>query len=300
MVATQREDIMKKYFLILFFVVITFSFAINFVLSDQSLLTVKIKSTPNLVGHWALDGNYNDDSGKGNHGKEVGDPNAFGWTKGVNGGKAIMIDSARFNGSFIDIPAPIGSVFDSPKATAIVWAKLTKRNGNYWQAIAERSNLWYIETEAKPAEWKGNAFVVRIYDPVAVGGGGSGQVRDNINVTLEDDKWYQLAWTYDGAVLNCYLNGSLVLRQNYAGGLGPNANTPKIPPADKGKNYNLSLGTWQQRDDWFTGAIDDFCYFVDVLSEAKIKEFYDAMLSPSSEVTMEGKISTFWGEIKKR
>ncbi len=289
---------MKKYFLILLLAFAILLLMSSLVLSDQSLLTSKIKVTPNLAGHWALDGNYNDDSGKGNHGKEVGDPNAFGWTKGVNGGKAIMIDSARFKGSFIDIPAPIGSVFDSPKATAVVWAKLTKRNGDYWQAIAERSNLWYIETEAKPAEWKGNALVIRIYDPVAVGGGGSGQVRNNTNVVLEDDKWYQIAWTYNGSILKCYLNGSLVLTSNYAGGLGPNANTPKVPPAGKGANYNLSLGTWQQRDDWFAGAIDDFCYFTDVLSDEKIQEFYDAMLSPSSAVTVEDKIPTLWGGIK--
>lgn len=290
---------MKRYFSAMFCGIAILLLSTSFVLSDQSLLTSKIKSTPKLAGHWSLDENLNDDSGNGNHGKQVGDPNAFGWTKGVNGGKAITIDSARFKGSFIDIPAPIGSVFDSPKATAIVWARLTKRAGDYWQAIAERSNLWYIETEAKPAEWKGNAFVVRIYDPVAVGGGGSGQVRNNANVTLEDDKWYQLGWTYDGSMLKCYLNGNLVLTSNYNGGLGPNANTPKVPPAGKGSNYNLSLGTWQQRDDWFTGAIDDFCYFTDVLSDAKIKEFYDAMLSPSSPVTVQDRATTLWGEIKK-
>lgn len=271
----------------------------NFTLANQSNLSVKVKTIPNLVGHWPLEGDYKDDSGKGHHGNAVGNPDAFSWTTGVNGGKAVTINSAKFNGSFIDIPAPIGSDFDSPKATAIVWVKLTKRSGDYWQAIAERSNFWYIETEVKPAEWKGNAFVCRIYDPVAVGGGGSGQIRDNANVILEDEKWYQLGWTYDGAVLKCFINGKMVLSSNYAGGLGTVNNTPKSPPADKGKNYNLSLGTWQQRDDWFTGAIDDFAYFKDALSEAKIKELYDAMISPSSDVTIQEKLITVWGAIKE-
>jgi hypothetical protein len=176
--------------------------------------------------------------------------------------------------------------------------KLSSRDGNYWQAVAERNNFWYIETEMKPAEWKGNAVVYRIYDPKAPGGGGSGQLRDNANVTIEDEKWSQLAWTYDGAVLKGYLNGKQVLSKDYTGGLGPVAETPQTPPADKGQNYNFSLGTWQQRDDWFHGAIDDFAYFKDVLSETQIKELYEAMLAAPTAVTPQGKLATMWGAVK--
>ncbi|MBM3213119.1 LamG domain-containing protein, partial [Candidatus Poribacteria bacterium] len=143
------------------------------------------------------------------------------------------------------------------------------------------------------------AVVFRIYDPVAVGGGGSDQLRDNANVTMENDKWYQLAFTYDGKVLVGFVNGKKVLSKDYAGGLGPVANTPDPPPAGKGKNYNLSLGTWQQRDDWFKGAIDDFSYYKSVLTEAQIKQLYDAMLSEASAVKPESKLSNTWGDAKK-
>jgi hypothetical protein len=267
-------------------------------MADQAGLSAKVKTIPSLIAHLPLEGDYRDASGNGNDGKEVGDPTAFGWTDGVNGGKALTIDSAKFIGSFIDIPAPIGSVFDTPQATAIVWVKLSPRDGDYWQAIAERNNFWYIETEMKPAEWKGNAVVYRIYDPKAPGGGGSDQLRDNANVTIEDEKWSQLAWTYDGAVLKGYLNGKQVLSKDYTGGLGPTADTPETPPAGKGKNYNFSLGTWQQRDDWFRGAIDDFAYFKDVLSETQIKELYEAMLAAPTAVTPQGKLATMWGAVK--
>ena len=210
----------------------------------------------------------------------------------------MAIDSAKFNGSFLDFKAPKGSAFDTPTATAIVWVKLSARDGNHWQAIAERNNLWYIETESKPAEWKGSAVVFRIYDPVAVGGGGSDQLRDNVNVTMENDKWYQLAFTYDGKALKGFVNGKQVLSKDYAGGLGPVANTPNPPPAGKGTNYNLSLGTWQQRDDWFKGAIDDFSYFKAALTEAQIKQLYDAMLAEPSAVNPDSKLTNTWGDIK--
>ncbi|MGB9595816.1 MAG: hypothetical protein ACPL7B_06000 [Candidatus Poribacteria bacterium] len=47
---------MKRHFFVTFIGTVIFLLISNFALSDQSLLTLKIKSTPNLVGHWALDG----------------------------------------------------------------------------------------------------------------------------------------------------------------------------------------------------------------------------------------------------
>ena len=271
----------------------------SFAFADQSTLTTLTKTMPGLIAHFPLDGDYNDDGGKGINGSVVGDAKAFGWTDGVNSGKAVTIDSAQFNGSFVDIPAPIGSPFDSATATSIVWVKLAPRTGDYWQAISERDNLWYLETEAKPAEWKGNAVVWRIYDPVAVGGGGAGQMRDNANIALDNDKWYQIAWTFDGKTMKGFINGKQVITKDYPEGLGPIANTPNPPPAGKGTNYNFSLGTWQQRDDWFTGAIDDFSYFSSVLTEAQIQSLYDAMMTSASPVSIKDKSAAVWGAIKQ-
>lgn len=269
----------------------------SFAMADQTAVTKMIKSMPGAIAYYDLEGDYKDALGKAPAGQEVGDKSAFGWISGVNGGKAVTINSAQYVGSFIDIPAPIGSIFDTPKISVIVWVKLFPKDG--WQAICERSNIWYLETEAKPAEWKDNAVVWRIYDPVAVGGGGPGQVRDNANVAIKNDQWYQLAFTFDGSVIKCYVNGEEKIKRDYVVQLGPIAGTPDPPPAGKGKNYNLSLGTWQQRDDWFNGAIDDFAYFGTVLSAEQIKALYDAMLASPSPVKAEGKLTVTWGEIKK-
>jgi len=296
---------MKSRFFYLIAVVLGFGLLVSSVaIADQAALIRALDKSnakwgATILGYWPLEGDYKDTSGYGRDGKAVGDPGAFGWTDGVKGGKAVTIDSAKFNGSFFDVSAPVGSPFDTPNATAIVWVKLSPREGDYWQAIAERDNLWYIETEVKAAGWKGNSVVFRIYDPKAPGGGGSGQLRDDVNVLIEDDKWYQIAWTYDGAVLKGFVNGKQVLSKDYAGGLGPTADTPKDPPAGKGANYNFSLGTWQQRDDWFKGAIDDFVYFKGVLSEAQIKELYDIMLAAPTAVASEDKIATVWGAVKR-
>ena len=67
-------------------------------------MTNLTKTMPGLIAHYPLDGDYNDAGGKGINGAVVGDAKAFGWTDGVNGGKAVTIDSAQFNASFVDIP----------------------------------------------------------------------------------------------------------------------------------------------------------------------------------------------------
>ena len=67
----------------------------------------------------------------------------------------------------------------------------------------------------------------------------------------------------------------------------------------KGKTITSHLAHGSMRDDWFTGVIDDFAYFKDALSEAKIKELYDAMISPSSDVKAQEKLPTVWGAIKE-
>ncbi len=269
----------------------------SFAIADQSAVTKLIKSMSGAIAYYDLEGDYKDALGKGPAGQEVGEKAAFGWTDGVNGGKAVTINSAQYVGSFIDIPAPIGSIFDTPNASVVIWVKLFPKDG--WQAICERSNIWYLETEAKPAEWSDNAVVWRIYDPVAVGGGGPGQMRDNANVAIKNDQWYQIAWTFDGAVFKGFVNGEEKIKRDYVVKLGPIAGTPDPPPAGKGKNYNLSLGTWQQRDDWFNGAIDDFAYFETALPNEQIKALYDAMMASPSSVKADGKLTITWGEIKR-
>jgi len=269
----------------------------SLVYADQDALTDTIMSMGGLTAYYPLEGNYMDVGPNGLDGAEVGDAAAFGWTDGVNGGQAMTIDSAQFNGSFIDIPAPIGSPFDTATASSIFWVKLYPREG--WQAISERSNLWYVETEAKPAEWEDNAVVWRIYDPIAVGGGGAGQMRDDANIAIKNDEWYQIGWTFDGLTMVGYINGEQVISKEYAHGLGPVADTPD--PVAAGKvNYNLSLGTWQQRDDWMIGAIDDFAYFSSVLTDDEMMSLYDAMMATGSSVTSKDKAATLWGEVKTK
>jgi len=209
--------------------------------ADQAAVTDMVKKISGLVAYYDLEGDYNDASGNNLNGKQVGDAAAFGWTDGVNGGRAVTIDYTTYNGSFVDIPAAIGSSFDSATASCFIWVKLSPKEG--WQAICERSNLWYLETESKPAEWQNNAIVWRIYHPVEVGGGGAGQMRDNANITMENGKWYQLAWTFDGLTMVGFVNGQKVISKDYPEGLGPVAGTPDPPPAGKGANYNFLLGT---------------------------------------------------------
>ena len=278
-------------------IALTFGLALTAANADQALYSSVAKGIASLAGHWPFEGNYKDASGNGNDGK-VADEAGIGWTDGVKGGMAVTINSKKVNQSFVDIPAPVGSIFDTPKGTALVWTKLNPVAG--WQAILERDNLWYLETENNATDWKDNAIVWRIYDAVAVGGGGTGQMRDNANIAVKDGEWVHVGWTYDGANFTGYLNGKNVITMAYAGGLPPTAGTPAVVPAGKGPNYNFSVGTWQQRDDWMDGAVDDFVYFTDALSAAQISDLYNSMLAVPAAVEPVGKLTTMWGSVKSR
>ena len=116
---------------------------------------------------------------------------------------------------------------------------------------------------------------------------------------MKDDVWAQYGWSYDGAKIRVYLNDAKALESAYAGGLGPTKDTPKVPPADKGKNYDLFIATWQQRDDWFKGTVDAFAYITDVLTDADFKALFDAMNAPLA-VETNGKVATAWGGLKRR
>ena len=68
------------------------------------------------------------------------------------------------------------------------------------------------------------------------------------------NEWHFYAFTYDGNEVVAYLDGKEVVRLEQTQGIGPTADTPAELPHE---NYNLTWGAWQQRDDWFTGQIDD-------------------------------------------
>jgi hypothetical protein len=252
--------------------------SVSSVSADSVAFQKKVLATDGLIGYWPFEGSLADLSANKNDGVVKGSPAAITFSAGINGGQALHIENPATGGNFVEVPAPIGSVFDVQTFSVVTSARLDKiadpASGD-WNDVMERNSLWYLSFE--PVDdldgSLGSRYVVRIYDPADPTNGGTRQIKDDLFFTRKGD-WHRYAFTYDGAQIVMYMDGKEVLREDYDGGVGPTADTPKTSPHN---NYNLSFGAWQQRGDWFSGDIDDSAYFKRVLTGDEIKALDDAL-----------------------
>ena len=103
---------------------------------------------------------------------------------------------------------------------------------------------------------------------------------------LNDDKWHQIAGTYDGKTVKVYIDGEFEA-SNPAGG-------PFVP----GPKY---IGSRDDKQEAFTGLIDEMAFFNVALSANDIKEIADGGLSVAlgfAAVSPQAKLATTWGKLK--
>jgi hypothetical protein len=247
--------------------------------ADQAAFAAKVKADADLLGYWSFEGNYEDQSGKGNHATAFGDTTLIKSCPGVKGGQGVEFDNTTAEGQFLAVKAPIGSVYDTPSQSVFVWGKVTSEpEDGHWDNLLDRSTLWYMDTQ-----WQdrgdgtlGLDYVARIYDPAAPESAGSGQVRSSATKTfVGGGEWHMYGFTYDGKVMVTYIDDKEVARQEYEGGIGPTADTPADPP--KGQ-YDLNWGSFTQKDTFMNGCVDDTVIFGRALSAEEVKALYDAMM----------------------
>jgi Concanavalin A-like lectin/glucanases superfamily len=251
--------------------------------ADQAAFNALAKSTSGLIGYWSWEGNYEDQSGKGNHAKANGDPSLIKFVAGVKGGQAVELDNQTADTQYLSVAAPVGSTFDTPNQTVLVWAKsnLTKDAGE-WDNIIDRANLWYMDTLYSDV---GGAtkldLVCRIYGPSTPADQGSGQVPSSAAATpvyLAPTAWSFVGWTYDGKVMTTYVDGKVIRQVNYTGGLGPTAATP-LPSDTETGNYDLFWGAWRGQPGYsISGDLDDTVIYNRALTADEVKALYDSML----------------------
>jgi hypothetical protein len=258
--------------------------------ADSIAFHDQVLKTDGLVAYWPFEDSLADLGPNKLDGKVKGDAAAVTFGPGINGGRALHITNPITNpatgSNYVEVPAPIGSVFDQPKFSVVTFAQLDKTadpTSGDWNDVMERNSLWYLSFEPVDAlaGAPGSRFVVRIYDPADPTNGGTPQIKDDAYFT-RTGVWHAYAFTYDGATVVMYMDGKQVLTQDYAGGVGPTADTPTDPSAIPHGNYNIDFGVWQQHGDWFDGSIDDSAYFKRVLTADEIKALYDAMMAPAA------------------
>jgi hypothetical protein len=103
---------------------------------------------------------------------------------------------------------------------------------------------------------------------------------------LNDDKWHQIAGTYDGKKVNVYVDGVLEASNAAAG------------PFIAGAKY---IGSRDDKQEAFTGLIDEIAFFNVALSEADVKAIADSGLSVAlgfAAVSAQAKLTTAWAQLK--
>jgi hypothetical protein len=242
------------------------------------------KSTQGLIGYWAFEGNYNDESGKGNNAQANGDSTLIKFGPGVNGGQSVELDNETVDTQYLSVAAPVGGAFDTPNQTILIWAKSlnTPTVGNYVNLI-DRANLWYIDTIYSDVSGDTKQeLVARIYTPSTPQAGGSGQLFSSSvtpPVYVDLNAWEFVGFTYDGKTMTTYIDGQPVNKVDYTGGLGPTADTPPPPTESATGKYDLFWGAWRGEPGYsIQGNVDDTVVYDRALTADEVKALYDAML----------------------
>ena len=104
---------------------------------------------------------------------------------------------------------------------------------------------------------------------------------------LNDDKWHYIVGTYDGKEVNVYVDGELEASNAAA---GPFKTGPKF------------IGSRDDKQEAYTGLIDEIAFFNVALSADDVKAIADSGLSVVlgfAAVFPEAKLATTWAELKQ-
>ena len=103
---------------------------------------------------------------------------------------------------------------------------------------------------------------------------------------LNDDKWHHIGGTYDGKEVKVYIDGEEEASNAAAG------------PFKTGAKY---IGSRDDKQEAYTGLIDEIAFFNVALSENDMKAIAESGLSIAlgfAAVSPQAKLATVWGKLK--
>jgi hypothetical protein len=239
--------------------------------------------TKNVVGLWLFNEGTGlvakDSSGNGNNGTLTSGPK---WIDGKIG-KALEFDGVA---SFVDC-GNNNSMTVTNEVTVQFWFRNDKKMSVFEDRMIAVGKH-YLEYE------------VGIYSAGAVHtytSNGAGDYDEGINVAnAEADwavgKWHHLAWTLKGAHETVYVDGKMIGEFDK-----PHAGTQP-------GTHNLNIGKRTDAALQFKGAIDEVAISKVALTqadiEASMKDGLEVSLGLTTAVSSEGKLATYWGNIKTK
>jgi len=222
--------------------------------TPPQVVTAANPGTNGLVALYAMEGNVQDSSGKGNNGAASGDP---GYGQGLTGyGKAMSFDGLN---DYADLP--IGSLVGTLNSTTVAaWVYFTN-TGNAWQRVFDFGNAG--AGTANP-----NVYMFLSSN------NGSRIVRFAIRTATVNEQavnapaalttgWHHVAIVIDSATMRLQL---------YQDGTPAAGAATTVLPKDLGVTTQNWLGRSQwTADPFFGGSIDEFRIYNRALSESEVR-----------------------------
>jgi hypothetical protein len=198
----------------------------------------------NLVGLWALDGNTNDSSGKGNNGTLTA--GTAQWVPGT------INQALQFNGGPMYVDCGTGASLNLTDAVTITaWIKMDFTAGD--RKIA--ANQDGVAGGYKMGLYTNN----KVEFEVRTGGTATLNRNSAGGTALQQGVWYHVAGVYSkGQFIRTYVSGNLDRELLTAGVLGPTAGSFKIGRGESATTY------------FWLGALDDVQVYNKVLSQEEI------------------------------
>jgi len=228
------------------------------------------------VGIWLFDEDSGDDakdySGNDNHGKI----NGATWDKGK------FVKALKFDGTDDNVEVPDAPNLNPPEAMSMgCWVYITGNAGQHRDIISkdgESGERQYLFTASDA-----NKFRPHIWTP-----DGAARYYDG-KTSVELNTWYHIFQTYDGSALKLYVNGEEEASQNFPGGII----VTKQPVRIGGGANAGAAGLYTP------GIIDEVAIFNVALEEKEIQDIMNKGLSSMLAVSLTGKLTTTWAEVKK-
>jgi len=234
--------------------------------SSQSAWAACGGVTDGLVACYPFDGNTNDESGNSLNGSVVGTPNLTADRFG-NGGKAYYFDGK----SYINVG-------NSPKLdvnyhTITAWVKPEPKTS---QDIGSAGRQ--IVGKVKPNTYETLSFGLEKDNYFSTGFATGSEINHPLKSSsiIENNQWHFVAMSYDGTKVTLYRDGLADASYPRTGTVRTNTNSLAI--GRHGGDAN-QLGD----DNFFKGTMDEVRIYNRALTEAEIKQLYNAPTNPNSE-----------------
>ncbi len=261
--------------------IMTALYSVSFIFSLQSFAAIDSTTT---VAVWLFDdGDVSDSSGNGNDGELL---NGAVVADGGKWGKALSLDG---DDDYVNVPSSESLEGTNEAYTGVAWVKVQRKGEPHGACCADDHMI-----VAFAAGWKN---ILNVFGPGRGGNQGkievgSGELNPSWlfgTVTVNDDAWHHLAFTYDGEKKIIYVDGEVDAEQDTTGEFGV-----------AGLDVNLGGTATERRT---LGLIDEIALFNAPLEQADIQTLMDngvGTVLGLTPVSPQGRLTTAWAAIKSQ